>query len=340
MRKICILFLPIILLCGLCWLLIRSHDPSLHPPALSKHNLDKSLGIKELGRKFVLHRSADRQLRRLARQFIDKRSSEWKGVPSSSIPQTIHQFWLSDDPLPDDLARAARLIQQQHPGFKYTLWHLKDVRGILEEVLGPNLKAYPSVILRDIAAAAVLWQNGGIVVDLEAECVHSLSSLLPLGDCLIGFEPPLAKTKRRRRLLLSPSVILARPSHPIIASYLAEMVRRAKASTTKKSFDPQWITQDSLTAVAAKASIEQDRPLLLSPSYFCPVCPAHINRLKRRLNCEDRRNSFLKALRTLHITAAPPFSDLSRETIFVHMTGGREAKAFSSKIDKQYSIND
>jgi hypothetical protein len=340
MRKIFILFLPILLLCGLCWLMVRSQDPALRPPALSKHDLDKSLGIKQLGRKFVLHRSADRQIRRLARQFIDKRKSEWKGSSSSSIPQIIHQFWLSDDPLPDDFARAARLIQQQHPGFKYALWRFKDVKNLLEELVGPDIKSYPSVILRDIAAAAVLWQTGGIAVDFEAECVHSLSPLLPLGDCIIGFEPPLSQTKRRRRLLLSPSVILARPSHPLITAYLAEMVRRAKASITKKSFDPQWITQDSLTVVAAKAPIEQDRPLLLSPRYFCPVCPAHINRLKRRLNCEDRRNSFLKALQTLHITASSPFSDLSRETIFVHMTGGREAKAFSSKIDKQYSIND
>jgi hypothetical protein len=30
-----------------------------------------------------------------------------------------------------------------------------------------------------------------------------------------------------------------------------------------------------------------------------------------------------KILRTLHLSSVPPFSDISRETIFVHMKGGR-----------------
>jgi mannosyltransferase OCH1-like enzyme len=331
MRKIFILFFPIVIVSGLCWLLLRSNDPSLHLKALSKHAFDRTLGIKEFGKTFILHRSLDRDIRRKARQLIEKRKSEWKPGNISSIPLIIHQFWLSDDPLPDDLARAAQLVQQQHQGFRYTLWRSCDVKDILQNILGPTYDALPLIVLRDLAAAAVLWQYGGVVVDLEAECVHPITSLLPLGDCLIGFEPPLAKTKGRRRLFLSSSVIAAIPSHPIIHSYLTEMVHRIETCAKKNTFDSQWITQDSLTAVVSIIPLEQGRPLLLGPKYFCPVCPEHIHHLKKILNCESRRNSFQKALQTLHITSILPYSDISRETIFVHMAGGRMSKPFSSK---------
>ena len=339
MRKIFILFLPVVILCGLCWWIVQIYqDPSLHPQALSKHAFDRSLGIKEFGRAFILHRSSDRQIRRVARQLIEKRQSEWKQGTPSSIPLIIHQFWLSDDPLPDDFARAARLVQQLHPGYRYILWHLRDVKDLLQDLVGPAYATLPSIVLRDIAAAAVLWQYGGVRVDLESECVHPITTILPLGDCLIGFEPPLAKTKRNRRLFLSPSIIASIPSHPIIQSYLAEMVHRVKICTEKDKVDLQWLTQDSLTTVVARISPEQGRPLLLAPSFFCPVSPAHIHHLKRVLNCEVRRNFFQKVLQTLHLASAPPFSDISRETLFVHMSGGKISKNFSSKVDKKRMV--
>ena len=329
MRKICILFLPIVLLLGLCWLAFRSQDPSLHPPALSRHEFDQTLGMKELSKSFVLHRSLDRKIRHTARQLIEKRKSEWSLTSPSSIPRIIHQVWLSVDPLPDDLARASRLVQQQHPGFRYILWRYSDVHKILHDLLGPSYTALPISLLRDVAAAAILWEHGGVVVDLEAECVHPITALLSLGDCLIGFEPPLPSPKWKRRLFLSSAVIAVRPSHPIIQSYLAEMIRRIQISENNEKIDAQWVTQDALTSVLAKIGLKQGKPLLLGPSYFCPVNPNHIHHLQRVLNKEVHRNWLQKVFRTLHIASVPPYSDVSRETIFVHMTGGRMSKQFS-----------
>lgn len=328
MRKLFLLCIPIVFLCGLGLLASRSPDPVLQARALSRHAFDDSLGVQELGSAFVLHRHKDKQIRNLARQLIEMRKREYLQGTAASIPQIIHQIWTSDAPLPDHLARASRMLQQQHPKFRYILWRPCDFSPLLKNSLGPLATSLPPEVLRDVVASVVLLQFGGIVVDLEAECVHPITPLLSLGDCLIGFEPPLAKTKGHRRLFLSSAVIAAAPAHPLIKSYLGELSRRVQLSIVGKKIDPHWITQDALTTVASQISPGQGRTLLLGPYYFCPVSPDHIRHLKKLLDCEVRRNVFQKILKTLHLSSTPLYSELKRETIFVHMSGGRMGRHF------------
>ncbi len=304
-----------------------SRDSSLHPPALSRHVFDRSIGMRAFSKRFLLHRPLDQHIRKVAHQLIARRNKEWTPTAASSIPKHIHQFWFSDDPLPDDLARSVRLVQQQHPEFQYTLWGYQEIQALLHELLGPQSLSLPQAILRDIAAAAVLWNDGGVAIDLEAECVHPITSLLTLGDCLIGFEPPLPKAQWKRRLFLSPSVLAARPHHPLIQAYLAEMIRRVQSGQEEhEMIDAQWVSEEALTGVVAKLGLEMGAPLLLGPTYFCPVSPSHIRHLKRVLDREVRRSSVQKILQALHITSIPAYSNVTRETIFVHMAGGRMSK--------------
>jgi hypothetical protein len=219
-------------------------------------------------------------------------------------------------------------VQQQHPDFRYVLWRPQEFTPLLQNLLGPNVASLFPEVVRDIVAATVLLQYGGIVVDLEAECVHPMSSLLTLGDCIIGFEPPLARARGHRRLFLSSAVIAATPSHPLIQSYLCELLARVKSSAPLDTIDPHWITQDALTTVASQICPGQGRPLFLGPAFFCPVSPPHIHHLKRALDFQIRRNTLQKILKTLRLTSTPLYSDISRETIFVHMSGGRMEKHF------------
>lgn len=328
MKKILFLFLPILVASIILWMIARSHNSSPCDAALSRHAFDRSIGMRTFSKKFLLHRSLDRQLRQTAHRLINERKCEWTESSPSLIPQIIHQFWLSDEAIPDDLARATRLVQQQHPEFRYILWQYHDVKELLLTFLGPSHGSLPSAILRDIAAAVVLWNYGGVAVDLEAECVHPITSFLTLGDCLVGCEPPLSGAKWNRKLFVSPSVIAARSNHPIIQAYLAEMIRRIQSSEDKTAVDHRWVSVEALTSVLSTVGPEHGKPLLLGPTYFCPVNPSHIRHLKKVLDREVRRNSLQKVLRTLHLVSVPPYSDVARETLFVHMTGGRMSKQF------------
>jgi mannosyltransferase OCH1-like enzyme len=319
MKKAFLYLTPVILLGLLTWYSFKT-DPIMRPPALSKDAFDRSIGIESLGKKFVLHRVLDRKIRTKAREFISQRKSEFVPGKASSIPHIIHQIWTSEDPLPDQFAAAARLVQQQHPDFTYVLWKPKEYEPILQEIVGPSYESIPLPIQRDLAAAAVLWRLGGIVVDVQAECVQPATHLLSLGDCLLGFDPPQASAKHGRRLFLSPAVMAATPSHPLMMAYLAEMLRRIK---NNEAYDIEWISRDALTTVASKTSIN-DRVLFLGPTYFCPINRKHIRHFREILEGERKRSMIKKALHSLHLISIPPYSDIARETVFVHMEGGRE----------------
>ena len=322
MKKILSCLVPVVLLSFFAWYSLRT-DPLRSPPALSKAAFDRSIGLDRLGSKFVLHRARDRKVRKKARELISQRKSEFSVGKESSIPHTIHQVWTSRDPLPDQLAAAARLLKQQHPDFTYILWGPQEYEPILQELVGSSFNSLPPSVQRDVVTAAVLWQQGGLAVDLQAECVQPAKALLSFGDCLLGFDPPRAKAAHGRHLLLSPSVMAATPHHPLIMAYLTEMIRRVKEGTQNGEYNIEWITLDALTTVASRSS-QTDRALFFGPTYFCPVNRNHIRHFREILEGEKKRSMVKKILHSLHIVSIPPFSDIARETVFVHMEGGRE----------------
>lgn len=299
------------------------HRPDSLPPALEKRNFDQSIGIEKLGNQFILHRTSDQDLRLVAHQLINQRRNEWSTKPSESIPRILHQVWTSKDPLPDTYARASHLLQQQHPNYRYMIWRPQEYEPLLEDLIGPQYDALPLPVIRDIVAAIVLYQHGGTAVDLDAECVQPITPLLSLGDCLIGFDPPFPHTKNGRRLFLSPAVLSAVPAHPLIKSYLAELIQRANQYLQNGAGTIHWLTVDALTETVAQQNDERQRLLLLGPSYFCPVNRTHIKHLEKVLEGEEKRSMIKKIFQTLHIISSPPYSDIARETVFVHMAGGR-----------------
>ena len=322
MKKLLLYLVPVVLFGLLAWYSSKT-DPARRPPALSRAAFDRSIGIDCLGSNFILHRPLDRKIRKKAHECISQRKAEAASGKASFIPRIIHQVWTSESPLPDQFAASARLLKQQHPDCTYILWGPKEYEPILQGLVGPTYSSLPLPVIRDLVVAAVLWQQGGLAVDLEAECVQPATPLLSLGDCLMGFDPPRASARHGRRLLLSPSVIAAAPSHPLMMAYLAEMIRRIKEGEKVCEYKVEWITQDALTTVASQAT-QADRVLFFGPTYFCPVNREHIDHFRRILEGEKKRSMVKKVLHSLHMVSIPPYSDIARETVFVHMEGGRE----------------
>lgn len=295
------------------------------PAALMKSQFDRSLCLQELGADFVTHRKLDKEMFLLSHRIIDKRKKEWRAKCQGEIPHVIHQIWPKEGKIPETYLRAARTVQLYNPNATYILWQRHDVAKVLTDTFGNEWESLSLDIIRDLAAAAILWEHGGVVVDLESECVHSFKDLLSLADCIIGFEPPLAGTRFQRRLFLTSSVIAAEPSHPIIRTWITEMWRRARLTLHDPSISLLWVTQESLTRVAT-AFHDQKRLLFVGPSYFCPVRPARIHRFRQNLDGEARMRFLKRWCLTLGILLAPPYSRVARETKCVHLLGGRMSK--------------
>jgi len=322
MKKIFLLFALVII--ALWWFgFANSNTP---PVALSKRIFANSLRIRTLGKRFMLHRKGDRLLYATARKLIDHRLRAWKKNSLSSIPKTIHQIWPYDAPIPDHLALSTMMTKNNHTNFSYTLWTPQMYEEPLTCLLGEEWKTLPPQIIRDLAAATILWRYGGVVVDVETACVQTLSSVLSLGDCIIGFEPPLKNRSYQRRLVLSPSVIAAAPTHPLIQSWLTEMIGRIKGGTKQQKEKYPWICQDSLNFVATRPRQNLKNTLFVGPTYFCPVCPSHIHKFKQKLDGIRKFHHVRRILHALHIIDIPPFTQIARETLGVHMSGGRQAR--------------
>lgn len=301
------------------------------PPFLSKHAFDTSCGITTLGHKFVVHRSKDRAMRNLAHTLID--TSRTQGLIPQPPPHKIHQIWASSEPMPDELVRATHSVQQSNPDYAYALWNPAAYEPLLDATYGKGWRQLPKEIVRDLAAGTILYEHGGIVLDVEMECVGSFTPLLSCADCVIGFEPPHKRARYGRRLLLSPSCIVARAHHPIVAEWTKSVWERSqKALDEKCDFDLLQITQDSLCQVVMELGTTSGRTLLVGPTFFCPVSPQHIEEFHNILDRTVRRSMGKKIAQTLHLTNVPLYSTLAQETLCVHMLGGRRAKCATADL--------
>lgn len=293
------------------------------PQPLSQGAFDASIGITSLGREFVVEGPLDQAIYNCATTLIEKRATEQeqKKVSFNPIPKKIHQIWTERESLPDDLERGVASVQLHNGDCFHTLWTPEQYEPLLLSVYGT--KDIPKGLERDMVAAAILIEHGGIVVDLEEECVGSFFPLLSLGDCVVGFEPPRKKDLFGRKLYLSSSVIASSPSHPLIKAWAHEMYTRSVEGLHKQFMI--WATQESLTAVFAAKAIEEGHALFVGPTYFCPITSDNRKEFLNTIDGIKHRGFIQKTAGTLHLISPEPYSKIACETICIHMKGGRQA---------------
>jgi hypothetical protein len=332
-----------ILCLGSCIFLPLLISSKKNSTPLSRSFLTKSLHVQDLGPSFVLQLPHDQSLYQLAKSLIFWRKKDFYPKKNSTIPKTIHQIWPFNEPLTDELARAASLLKALHPDFSYKLWRPSDFGPLLQAEIGDKWENLPPCLIRDIAAAYILIKEGGIVIDLETEYVQRMDELLTYGDCLLTIEPPLPKPQYERRLFVSPSFIASTQGHVTITKWAELLLARVSYLKNNNQADPLYISLDSLTsAVFANSPEKTPGLLLLGPAFFSPVAPSQIKDLNRKLDGLKKRSFAKKAASLLHLTSVPPFSEIDDETIAIHMNGGRlSRKCFNGlSITQEVSLEE
>lgn len=315
-----------------CVLLYYLGQKSPYPPPLSRGSFDKSLGVDTFGKDFVFEKALDKEMGDLAHHLIEKRRQEWNKNAKNIIPLAIHHVWTGEGTMEDRLARGVQSVKIFHKDVPTFLWTRKEYEPLLETTLGPVWSDLPKELLPHVVSAVILLQYGGVVVDPAAECVQSIKPLLSFGDCILGFEPPSSRSHFKRRLLLSPGVIASTPAHPLIQAWLREMVRRAasKGAMRPKKFY-RWVVKDALTSVVASQALESGRVLLVGPTYFCPIAPRNFNTFQEMVDGSLHRSTLKKVLQTLHIMPSLPYSDVTHETMFIHVHENNQKKGLETK---------
>lgn len=143
------------------------------------------------------------------------------------IPKIIHQIWLGKRPIPTQIQSYMQSWKTYHPDWKFILW--------TEDNLIPlqNQELYNQVIdLRqkaDIVRYEVLYQYGGIYVDIDMECFKNIEPLLQGVEFFLGTEDDL---------YLSNELMAVTKKHELIKELL-DGLNHSLSNDENKSIDEQ-----------------------------------------------------------------------------------------------------
>lgn len=292
-------------------------------PLLLQHGIFvEGMGISSMGKSFVLRHEADRKLYNSSINFLKQARKARKEARSSSIPLMIHSIWLSDQPWSEEIDQAQAAVRKVNPDFQYTVWTLSDIKALLSSEELSFFVSLPPIVQSDVAALFVLLHKGGIVIDPAIFGLSSFREIASLSDWIISFEPPLSHSYMSRRLWVSPAFMSASAGHPLTKEWLVLIEKHFQANV-ERSIDSKKLYCEGillpLMDLLVQERMHEYAILVLPPTCFMPLCPQYVYHYLQKLKGErskDEKDFF-------SFKIMPPFSKIARESLGVHIWGGR-----------------
>ena len=106
--------------------------------------------------------------------------------------KNIHQIWLNGQ-VPGRYSKWVQSVKECHPEWKYRLWDSNSIRDLISSKFSwflPTYDSYSYDIQRcDSARYFILYEYGGIYIDLDIECYMNVEPLIN-NDCVLFYEHP------------------------------------------------------------------------------------------------------------------------------------------------------
>ncbi|HVX00673.1 MAG TPA: glycosyltransferase [Candidatus Babeliaceae bacterium] len=145
---------------------------------------------------------------KILRNLYNRNQNLLSQPTKAKIPKIIHQIWLGS-PFPGKYRRYQASWIRFHPDWQYKLWTDKDIKKLKLH----NQKAYDAAPnygeKADIARLQILYEYGGLYVDVDFECVQPFDLMNDSFELYVGISRP--ETMRVNNALIG--VI---PAHPFI----------------------------------------------------------------------------------------------------------------------------
>lgn len=105
---------------------------------------------------------------------------------SQMIPKIIHQIWIGDAQIPAQYLQYIDSWKKHHPDWEYRLWTDENMiqlqnQSFYDATSNVRQKA-------DIARYELLYQFGGVYVDVDMECFKNIEPLLDKVEFFVGTE--------------------------------------------------------------------------------------------------------------------------------------------------------
>lgn len=242
-----------------------------------------------------LRKYSGAQIVQFCRSLYDKNNLS-KTVPDDKprIPLIIHQIWLGS-PLPEKYKKWQEAWQSM-PDFEYKLWTDKDVEklNLISKNIYEKSKNYGQKA--DILTAEILYQFGGIYIDIDLECLQPemFALLNRCYDFYIGLHPlDLWVIEAGHAIMASIK------GHPYFEGYLKDLPKRWADSKNKVN---NVATHNLLTSgpgffadLIISYLDKGTKDIVFPPTFFYPLGYAQVRKLSRQgLDFEAIKKKVLK----------------------------------------------
>jgi mannosyltransferase OCH1-like enzyme len=133
------------------------------------------------------------------------------------IPKKIHQIWIGPNPLPEKFKWIMKTWQDKHPDWEYKLWTNEDLKNfnLENQAIFDRFENWGAKC--DIFRYEILYRFGGVVLDIDIECLKRLDEL----NCSYNFYSCLMNYNDEIAIGLIGSV----PGHPILYNCIQNIKR-------------------------------------------------------------------------------------------------------------------
>ena len=220
------------------------------------------------------------------------------------IPRIFHQIWVGPDPFPKEFARYQETWRSHHPDWDLRFWTEENLPADLDRKEAYELLRQPAE-RADLIRLELLYNQGGVYVDVDFECLRSIEPLLADVDFFVGNFKPRRVTN---------AIVGSVPGHPLLARAVSEIRPRLTwGAVDKAGTGPSFL---------GKLVREYPEATVFDSEIFYPRTP---DEMRRSYAVHHRARSWRDAngLRKLLVGAEARLSEARMEADEWRMRGER-----------------
>jgi len=143
-----------------------------------------------------------------------------------NIPKIIHQTWKNTD-IPELYKPLIGTWKENHTDWEYILWTDVMNRDFIENHHPDFLSIYdnfPHNIQRvDAVRYFILYEFGGVFIDMDFECKTNIEPLLQDSECVFGIEPDEHCKQFNKQLIICNAFMACSPRNDFFKSINTEL---------------------------------------------------------------------------------------------------------------------
>lgn len=192
------------------------------------------------------------------------------------IPKIIHYCWFGGGEMPPVAYKCIESWRRFLPDYEIKRWDESNFDVNLMPYVSDAYNAKKYTIVSDVARLWIIYNYGGIYLDIDVEIIASLDDVLDKGG-YIGIENHVNKVKSTGELRINSGLGFAADKESNLIGDMLEKYKKAlfyNNDGTQTSLDIFEIVQSTLIQHGLKAStgIQEVDDITIYPwDYFCPI---------------------------------------------------------------------